>query len=85
MNIEDQENVAKNRYVSGAIAVNAIFSATETGKSALDFLDELFCTSYFDTENAESKALYQQGQASVMYEIKSMIRNVEMGVYNGNE
>jgi hypothetical protein len=77
--------IVNNRYKNGSIAVHAIFNASSAGEEALALLEELFCSAFFDPQTPRDRALYQQGQASVISEIKQMIKNVEEGVYNGSE
>ncbi len=70
-----------NEYINGARLIHSTFYRDKSSRDALEFLDQMFQNGIFDQSNPEARALYQQGQASVIYEIKDMIRKVEKGFY----
>lgn len=70
-----------NEYVNGSRLVHSTFCRDKSSMEALEFLEQMFQNGTFDQSKPEARALYQQGQASVIYEIKDMIRKVEKGFY----
>ena len=81
---EQDENIMDlidNEYVNGSRLIHSIFCRDKSSRDALEFLEQMFLNGLFDQSNPEAKALYQQGQASVICEIKDMIRKVEKGFY----
>jgi hypothetical protein len=76
-NIDDD-----NYEANTARAIHAVFSASQLGKQALESLEEHFCYTSLDDMNPSESALYRQGQASVIYQIRQWIRNVDRGIYN---
>lgn len=76
MSEEEHQNFDTEQYNDLVRTIHTLFSSVE-GKRALDGLEQRFLHSYFDARCPGEKALYQQGQASVIYDIKSMIRQFE--------
>ena len=73
--MKEQEDISNEIYKNGCRKLHSLFS-TPQGKETLEFLESLFKSAYFDPSNPRDKALYQQGQASVMHEIKDAIYKV---------
>ena len=79
-----ENSIADQLYANGARSVHAVFTASVIGKEALDFLESLFLSGGFDPNKPSERALFHQGQASVIAEIKAMIRNVDNNFYEQN-
>lgn len=76
----DYENkLIDDGYKKIARDVHALFK-TELGEKVLNSFYQLFCHGYFDINHPSERALQQQGQASVVYEIKEMIRKIDEGL-----
>lgn len=74
--MKEQEDLSNEIYKNGCRRLHSTFS-TPQGKEALAFLESLFGAAYFDPNNPRDKALFTQGQASVMHEIKDSIYKVD--------
>ena len=81
MDIQNLSELIDDRYVEGSKCIHSIFSS-EAGKRSLVFLEELFLSGGYDRENPSHRALYNQGQSSVLHEIKDMIRKIDTGFYD---
>ena len=84
--LESDDNIMDlidNEYVNGSRLIHSTFCRDKSSKDALEFLEQMFLNGIFDQSKPEARALYQQGQASVICEIKDMIRKVEKGFYEG--
>nr|DAW95184.1 MAG TPA: hypothetical protein [Bacteriophage sp.] len=77
--VDEITRIADEGYREIARALRDVFKS-EQGCRALEGLYQLFCHSYFDPSCPKERALYQQGQASVIYEIKDMINKIEKGL-----
>ena len=73
------EKMAKEEFFAMAKQVRDMFS-TEDGKAILCFLRKRYCDSFFDQNHPSERALYQQGQVSVINDIQAIIDNVNKGL-----
>lgn len=76
----EMNEIVDERYKEIARNLHKIFS-TKDGEKAMAGLEQLFTCGYFDSNHPNERALYQQGQTSVIYEIKDMIFKVEKGFF----
>ena len=74
------EDISNNLYRDGSYLIHGTFS-TPQGMKALNFLESLFLPAHFDPNNPRDRALYQQGQANVIFEIKDMMEKINTGQY----
>ena len=80
MDAKEIESIVDESYKEIARNLYGVFS-TEVGKKAMHGLEQLFTCGYFDANKPSERALYQQGQSSVIYEIKDMIYKTEKGFF----
>lgn len=79
--MKEHENLVNDMYKDGSFIIHGIFIGQQ-GEKALRFLEDLFCSAHFDHNCPRDRALYQQGQANTIYEIKDMISKVNSEYYN---
>lgn len=73
------EKATKEEFCSMAKLLRSLFSSVE-GQKVFDFLKRRYCDSFFDTNHPSERALFQQGQVSVINDIQTIIDNVNKGL-----